>query len=190
VQHDVVMAGGPKFECVPEPNPLFSQFRSRAYEVSCEENSAACIQLKDKEHPTDRAIIGPAQYTTTVTGQDGKEQTVPDGAPSRVCIIRDPTSDLQTIGAATLPGCVFATNQSNFVIYRGTAPSVQDMQFQWQIVGGFSPLLINLSVINDANTSPQSLLPSPFDGTIMLTDGGDKGLVIVDLTSFSPYAIY
>lgn len=185
VEHDIGTGGSPDFTCVRDPNPLRSNLVSRAFEVSCDQdNSPACLQ-KDKD-PTkpSRPIIGPVVYVVEENNEKKKVQE------TRVCVVQDPTRDMQTIGAAVLPGCLFTSLKSNFVIYRGTKPSQEDMQFQWQVSGAFSPLLINLNVLNDANTSPQSLVPSPFPGTVMVADGGDKGLVVVDLRSFSPYPIY
>src|SRR5262249_36335094 len=163
--------------CDIDPNPLYSHYQSRAYEVACDDkNSPACLQPAAEPGGAPRMIIGPSAYN------DDQMPPQPTVLPARACVIADPSKDMQTIGAATYPGCMFTTNQSNFVIYRGTEPSEQDMQFQWQVVGGFTAQVINLSVVNDPNTSPQSLLQSPFDGTVMVTDGGDKGLVVVDLT--------
>jgi hypothetical protein len=159
---------------------------SRAFEVSCDKNSPDCLQ-KDPKNPTQpgRAIIGPDSYTPPKNATDQSPIL-----PTRVCVIKNPSTDLQTIGAGVHPGCVFTSLKSNFVVYRGTEQSQVDMSFQWQVSGGFSPLLINLSVGSDPNTSPQSLVSSPFPETIMVADGGDKGLVVVDLSSFNAYPIY
>jgi hypothetical protein len=183
--HPIVAGGGPDFKCRVDPNPLFSLFQNRVIEVACDDTgSAACFEPGENESAPPRAIIGPSAYDNPATPDPDR-----DLLPARACIIQDPQVDMQTIGAAANPGCMFVTNQSNFVIYRGTEPSQQDMQFQWSIVGGFTPQVINMSLANDANTSPQSILRSPFDGTVMVTDGGSKGLVVVDLTLFAPYPI-
>lgn len=184
ILHPIVTGPSPDFECQVDPNSLYSQYQTRAYEVACDDqNSPNCLQQPTEQGGQPRPIIGPSAY---FDDQMPPQATV---LQARACLIKNPRTDLQTIGRATYPGCMFTTYQSNFVIYRGTQPSEQDMQFQWTVIGGFTPEVINLSVGNDPNTSPQTLLRSPFSGTVMLTDGGDKGLVIVDLTSFAPYSI-
>jgi hypothetical protein len=185
--HPIVAGGAPDFECHVDQNPLFSLFQNRVYEVACDDvNSPACFQPGEGEGAPPRAIIGPSAYDDSSPDSPDPDRNV---LPARACIINDPQADMQTIGAAVYPGCMFVTNQSNFVIYRGTEPSEQDMQFQWTLVGGFTPQVINMSLPNDANTSPQSILRSPFSGTVMVADGGSKGLVVVDLVSFAPYPI-
>jgi hypothetical protein len=185
--HPIVAGPSPDFKCRVDPNPLFSFYQNRVYEVACnDESSPACLQAEpDSENPP-RAIIGPSAYDDTSSDSPDPDRNL---LPARVCVIDDPQTEMQTIGSARVPGCMFVTNQSNFVIYRGTEPSEQDMQFQWSIVGGFTPQVINMSLANDANTSPQTILQSPFSGTVMVADGGSKGLVVVDLTSFAPYPI-
>jgi hypothetical protein len=183
--HPIVAGGGPDFECHVDPNPLFKLYQNRVYEVACnDQSSPACLEPGEAEGAPPRAIIGPEAY-------DDPNSEEPDRnvLPARACIIDNPQTDMQTIGTAVYPGCMFVTNQSNFVIYRGTQPSEQDMKFQWTIVGGFTPQVINMSLSNDANTQPQSILRSPFNGTVMVADGGSKGLVVVDLASFGPYPI-
>lgn len=170
-QHEVTTGSAPDFACIRDDNPLFQHLATRAFEVSCGPNSAACLSADGKPW------VGP-------------DPANPPASPPRACIIQNPKTDVQTIGAGPVPGCIFTSLTSNFVIYAGLSPSQRDMQFTWEVGGGFTPLLINVSVPSDPTTALRSLLPSPFPGTVIATDGGDKGLVIVDLTTFAPFSIF
>jgi hypothetical protein len=179
-QEEIVTAGGPEFACIRNPDPRFSLLPSRAFEVSCKFDSPDCLAEKG-----DKVLaIGPDLALPPPPSMD---QTL--SPRTRACVVTDP-AEVSTIGAGTHPGCIFTSLTASFVIYAGANASETDMQFQWEVGGGFSPLLVNLSAPNDPITVPQALLPSPFPGTVIVADGGDKGLVIVDLTTFSPFSIF
>ncbi len=74
----------------------------------------------------------------------------------------------------------------------GTAPTCQthtlaqrDMQWQFAMTGGFSPISISLSAGSGAGVSPQSMkFIEPF-GQLAVVDGSQQGLVIIDLNTLS-----
>ena len=91
-------------------------------------------------------------------------------------------------------GCLFQGLTTDFAIYGGQHPIVSgtpdqpasqvDMAFSWEVIGGFSPLTINLSALGDASTLPQSMVFSPQLKDLVIADGASKGLVLVDLSTF------
>nr|HMR07979.1 hypothetical protein [Polyangiaceae bacterium] len=70
--------------------------------------------------------------------------------------------------------------ESEFAIYRGNQPSVRDMAFSYQLIGGFSPLVANLAA-QTAAVSPQSMTFVPQLGQLAVVDGAAEGLVLVSL---------
>jgi hypothetical protein len=101
VLHPIVAGAAPDFKCRVDPNPLFSLFQNRAYEVACnDEGSPDCLQTVDDEgKPIEpRAIIGPQAYDDPTTEEPDRSLL-----PARACIIDNPRRDMQTIGSALLP---------------------------------------------------------------------------------------
>jgi hypothetical protein len=67
----------------------------------------------------------------------------------------------------------------------------RDMQWQFSMTGGFSPIAIALNAGSGAGVSPQSMkFIEPF-GQLAVVDGSQQGLVIIDLNTLgfahSPY---
>ena len=76
--------------------------------------------------------------------------------------------------------CIFENLLYRFAIYRGNQPSVRDMAFSYQLIGGFSPLVANLAA-QTAAVSPQSMTFVPQLGQLAVVDGAAEGLVLVSL---------
>jgi hypothetical protein len=109
------------------------------------------------------------------------------GAPNKdlvdpVCVISDNTKlDLSSIG----PGCVFDSLKARFVIYSGTNPSVRDMSFGWQVVGGFVPYELNLANhLTGSAIVPQSLLAAPNLDALFVVEGVSGGVFEIVLDPF------
>lgn len=171
VRHNITTAPSSAEEpgrCVVSCNPLRSRFNGRAFEVSC---SGDCPQ-KDGISP-----IG-------IVGRDSSGARTAEG-PALACVVDDP-SVVSSLEDAEPPGCVFQNLTTAFVIYRGLDPTDRDMQFSWDVIGGFSPLVVDLaSVDNNASTLPQSLVFSPQADAVAVTDGETKGLTLINLGTFN-----
>lgn len=172
IRHKIVTGTGGA--CVRDLcDPLKSQLESRAFEVSCDKDGG-CYD-DGQGVPS----IGPA-----VSGQVGC--VLPsDIDPSSIQNLSVPDSGTPTV----LQRCVFKGLTARFVIYRGTVPSVRDMVFSWQVRGAFTPWTISMGV-NDANTSPQSIQFAPFANDLVLTDGADQGLIVMDLINLVPKSYF
>jgi hypothetical protein len=76
--------------------------------------------------------------------------------------------------------CVQRTATSHFALYQGQSPSVRGMNFGWQVVGGFSPLTINLGQISSF-ISPQAIVPLPELDRLSVVDASSLGLALISL---------
>ncbi len=161
-RHDITT--GPDGSCIPDTNPLRSHLSSRVQEVSCTDGC--------KASPTDPvAAIGPP-----IAGEVA-------------CIFDAANPPPLTIGAPNSQ-CIYDGLTTSFAIYSGIpqggqASSQRDDEFDWTVYGGFSPLFVNLSAADDTNTSPASMVYSPALGQLVVSDGSEKGLVLIDLATFA-----
>ncbi|MGE3673436.1 MAG: hypothetical protein AB7K71_27425 [Polyangiaceae bacterium] len=143
--------------CVRDPDDAKSLFKSRVYEVSCENSSCS----------------GVGQATVPVE-QDGETVNVPD--PNAVACL--------TASGSAPADCVFQNLTHRFVVYQGQQPSVRGMHFTWTVVGGFVPLSISLAS-QSSQVSPYSMTLLPQTGELAVTDAATQGLVMVSLRSLS-----
>jgi hypothetical protein len=117
--------------------------------------------------------------------ENGKATSIglatPDG-PGRdvACVVENPSA-IQSMGDSP---CIYSGMGPRFVIYRGQAPSARDMQFGWEVRGGFVHLAVALATRNDPNALPQSMVFSKELGQLVIADGESKGLVVFDLSTF------
>ena len=81
--------------------------------------------------------------------------------------------------------CIYSTATGRFAVYRGDKPSVRDMSFAWQTMGGFSPMRIDFSVLS-AQVSPMSLASLPAMDMLTVVDGSSLGLVLLSLDNLTP----
>ena len=152
--------------CVVDPDPIRQNLRSRVVEISC---------------------------------ADGCGQGVPDGAPAIgppiagevACIFDSAHPPSVTIGADG-SACIYHGLSASFAIYagqpKGATPSSQrDMTFAWEVLGGFSPLILGAG--SDTNTSPQSIVFSPQTGSLVVADGASRGIVTIDLSTLAATSI-
>lgn len=180
-------------------DPLKSRVESRAFEVSCaseascpkDENGALAIGLAD---PGETGCVLPADFDPNTPLQ---------------AALPDPGQQ-----PSVLQRCIFKGLTAQFVIYRGqqarplscacqepipagcdetclrdSDSSQRDMVFSWQVRGAFTPWTISLGV-NDANTSPQSIQFASFANELVLTDGADQGLIVMDVMNLVPRSYY
>jgi hypothetical protein len=76
--------------------------------------------------------------------------------------------------------CVQRTTTSHFALYQGQSPSVRGMSFGWQVVGGFTPLTIDLGLISSF-VSPQAIVPLPELDRLSVVDASSLGLALIGL---------
>lgn len=163
LQHDIT-ADAQTGRCVASCDPAVSGHLGRALEISC---SGDC-ELDAEGRP----VIGLAR----TSGDLGRDLA---------CVIQDPRGG---VGPAE-PGaeCLFHSGPSRFAVYRGLEPSVRDMQFTWQLRGGFVPLTITVSRSN--NSVPEKLQFVPGLQSVLVVDGGTAGLGVVRLDSLGNRSI-
>jgi hypothetical protein len=76
----------------------------------------------------------------------------------------------------------FRNGVLHLVVYRGTEPSRRDMVFSWAMGGGFAPLEVNLN--RAGFVAPHSTLFVPGLQRLLVTDGGQNGVMSIDAGSF------
>jgi hypothetical protein len=147
-----VMAGADS-RCVADCNPRKAYFAGRALEIS---STSAC----GPDCP-----VGPRVTTGTT--------------PDVVCntYVNSPDGSAQPTA-----GCVFDGLTARFAIYRGQEPSVRDMTFGWQTIGGFRSLTLDL-VGQSTSVLPQSLQFLPELNQLVVVDGESLGLTLLSLDS-------
>jgi hypothetical protein len=107
----------------------------------------------------------------------------PEGAC--VCSIADATRGV-TAGEAA-ESCIYSSPTARFAVYRGRSASVRDMVFNWQTIGGFSPMRIDFSALSP-QVSPTALVGLPEFNWLTVVDGASLGLVLLSLDNLAPLA--
>lgn len=81
--------------------------------------------------------------------------------------------------------CIYQSPTARFAVYRGARPSVRDMAFSWQTMGGFTPMRIDFSVLSQ-QVSPTALVPVPSMDWLTVVDSTSLGLVLLSLDDLAP----
>lgn len=165
-RHNVVTTADADRKCALDPSPWKSLLRSRVIEVSCDSSSADCV---DGKNPKSIGLANPEDVA---------------------CVVQNPSTATQTIDDSPYRKCIYTGLSANFVIYRGQAPSERDMEFDWQVRGGFVAMSMSLGGGSDPNTTPESMVFSPELGDLVIADGASRGLVRVNLTTFGMTQYY
>jgi hypothetical protein len=160
-RHNVVTSASSDRACALDPSPLKTFLRSRVVEVSCDPTSPACAS-GGKAKSIGLANADPSSPSVDVA-----------------CVVPELSEDTRTLGKAP---CIYQGLSASFVIYRGQLPSERDMEFDWEVRGGFTPLTVSLAS-TDTNSTPENMVFSPQLGHLVL-DGAAKGLVTIDLGTF------
>jgi hypothetical protein len=163
LQHDIT-ADATTGRCVASCDPAVAGRSGRALELSCR---GEC-ELDSEGRP----VIGLAHGS----GDLGADVA---------CVVDDPRGGVVPGGAGE--ECIMHSGPSRFAVYRGLEPSVRDMQFTWQLRGGFSPLSISVSRAN--NSVPEKLQFVPGLQSVLVVDGGTAGLGVVRLDSLANHSI-
>lgn len=99
------------------------------------------------------------------------------------CAYSDPS--VGVIAGEPAERCIYDSATARFALYRGNRPSVRDMSFAWQTMGGFAPMRIEFSVLS-AQVSPMSLASLPSMDLLTVVDGSSLGLVLLSLDNLAP----
>jgi hypothetical protein len=89
-------------------------------------------------------------------------------------------------------GCIHSGLTARFVVYRGLSPSVRNMSFTWQTVGGFRTLVTSLEAVSVA-VLPQHVEYVPELQRIAIIDGAQLGLSLVSMDTLrveDPWPVY
>lgn len=109
---------------------------------------------------------------------------VPDQSPIDPDFYAVPTSNSPP-GLGLGRACVFDTLRARFAIYRGSSPSLRDMSYVWQVVGGFLPYELNLTNrLTGSAVMPESLTPAPNLNALFVVDGVSGGVFEITLDPF------
>ncbi|MFO7181802.1 MAG: hypothetical protein DIU78_024100, partial [Pseudomonadota bacterium] len=110
-------------------------------------------------------------------GPRGSACPVGRPVPGDVCVLEEAGPvGLEDAAAA----CIHATSTARFAVYRGAQPSRRDMQFVWQVAGGFQPLTLDLGVLTRA-VAPERLVSVPALDRLSVVDAGSLGLAFLRL---------
>jgi hypothetical protein len=103
-------------------------------------------------------------------------------SPNAVCAVE---GDVQVDPNTVAAGCVFDSLKARFSVYSGAFPSVRDMTFTWQVLGGFIPYQLNLAN-NQTGSSimPRSMAPAPNLNALFVVDGVSGGVFELVLDPF------
>ncbi|MBN1610972.1 MAG: hypothetical protein JW940_30355 [Polyangiaceae bacterium] len=142
--------------CVRECNGRKALFRGRALEISsrvpCEATDATTCG------------IGSAEETDFACIVDKNEGAV------------NPASD------HVADACVFENLNARFAIYRGQQPSRRDMQFNWDVSGGFVPLSMSVATASTGSSVlPQSIRYLSRSDRLVVVDGISAGVTLFDM---------
>jgi hypothetical protein len=85
-------------------------------------------------------------------------------------------------------GCIFNGVTARFAVYRGQLASRRDMRFQWEVIGGFSPLRVSTqSLASGSSVLPQQLVYLPQNDRLVVVDGALGGLGLISLATLQQY---
>jgi hypothetical protein len=76
-----------------------------------------------------------------------------------------------------------------FVLWRGSEPSVRDMVFTFRSTGGFVPLHVNLAAAT-SYVQPQDMQFVPQIGQLAIADGSVQGLMLINLGTMTLWRAY
>ena len=171
---NVVVGPSPSQRCIIDDNcnPRKKFLKNRIIEIS-----------------SSNTICPPPPSTADCTCSKGPCGIGPATDSSAVCVVPDqqpidPNSSITTdlIGQ----GCIFNSLKARFAIYSGTNPSIRDMSFVWQVVGGFVPYELNLSNhLTGSAVMPQSMTPAPNMNALFVVESVSGGVFEIVLDPFS-----
>lgn len=162
--HDVE-ASPTDYRCVRGCAPWRARTPGRVFEVSSTLEDCPRLEETDPDEPLPPGCaVGRATADDLVCTYDSSSGPVSPGGPASECIYDGLTS--------------------RFVVYRGLEPTLRDMAYSYEIVGGFAPLAVSLT----ASTSvvlPVFVRQIPGFDVLSVLDAEDRGLMLVGLRSLT-----
>jgi hypothetical protein len=174
-RHDVVGREGPdpddtgplgSFRCERDCDPRKAFNRSRAFEIT---SSVACAV--PGPNPDDEVSLVCSVGGRRSKGLDPCAYDPGDFAAQSTRGIR-----LTEVP----PGCIVDNLTSRFAVYAGVTPSLRDMKFRWEAVGGFIPLTVSLTARSTA-VLPQRIEYVSELQSLFVTDAAALGLSLAPL---------
>jgi hypothetical protein len=155
-RHTIMTGSDPLGRCVRECNGSKALFRGRVLEISSETECAA----------TDSACgIGLA-----------------DPDEDFACVVKKTSGAVDPVADHVAEACVFENLNARFAVYRGQAQSKRDMQFNWDVSGGFVPLSMNVATASTGPVVlPQSIKYLSRSDRLVVVDGMSAGVTLFDL---------
>jgi hypothetical protein len=148
---------GPDGRCVRDCNGRKALFRGRALEIS---TSTTC----ETAEPATCAI--------------GRANAKTDFA----CVVEKTSGAVDPARDHVADACVFENLNARFAIYRGQESSRRDMQFNWDVSGGFVPLSMNVATASTGSSVlPQSIKYLSRSDRLVVVDGIAAGVTLFEL---------
>lgn len=160
-RHTIV--DGPEGRCIRECNGRKALFRSRALEIS---SSTEC-------KPTDATCaIGLANR--------GDEKT------DFACVVAKTSGAVAPDTDRVAEACVFENLNARFAIYRGMNETRRDMQYNWEVLGGFAPLSMSVATTSTGSSVlPQSIEYLSRSDRLVVVDGQSAGVTLFDMDNLA-----
>lgn len=160
-RHTVTAAAGSDFRCVRDCAPWRPQQQGRVFEVSTTTEGCPPPEAVDPDEALPPGCaVGQAQSSDSVCSYDAATGPVTPGGPASECIYDGLTS--------------------RFVVYRGLSPSLRDMTYTFDVLGGFANLAISLTG-STTLILPVSISPLPGFDLLSVVDSQDRGLMLLTL---------
>jgi len=169
--HDVVVGANGRCVIEDECSHRKQHLRDRVIEISSSAWQCSTSDPNDCTCAIENCSIGRATSADIAC-------TVADSNPINAATY---STGANPLGQA----CVLDSLRARFAIYRGTSPSVRDMAYQWQVVGGFVPYRLNLANrLTGSAIMPQSLIPAPNMNALFAVDGVSGGVFQITMDPF------
>lgn len=158
--------GEKSFRCELDCSPLAPKHEGRAFELSstrCEDPGGEAL---------DSCRVGPFGEDDVVCAYDARKGSVSPGE----------------VGSE----CIFDAPHRRFALYRGLEPSLRDMTFAVEVMGGFRGQTVSLTSLTQTTVLLPMTLAAVGDLPLLgVVDSQDRGLIMVDLRALgSPVSFY
>lgn len=149
------------FRCVRDCSPWRPQEQGRVFEVSSTTEGCPLPEAVEPDEPLPAGCaVGATEPEDLVCSYDAATGPVTPGGPASECIHDGLTE--------------------RFVMYRGLDPSLRDMTYAYDVVGGFAPLAMSLTT-NTNVILPVAMKAVPGFDLLAVVDSQDRGLMLLSL---------
>lgn len=147
--------------CVRDCAPWRPQEQGRVFEISSSTEGCPALGAGEPDEPLPPGCA---------VGRAGEDDAI--------CVYDAATGPVRPGGPAS--ECIHDGLTARFVIYRGLEPSLRDMTYAYEVVGGFAPLAMPLT----SNTNvilPVAITSVPGFEFLAVVDSQDRGLMLLSL---------